>query len=339
MLVCINQSFRNEKRGDGFQFYENLSGYKFFVGEMKDLQPANGIVPYDLNTALFSNYAEKLRFIKLPTGTKVQFNDTAIFSMPIGTILIKNFYYFNDFRKPANGKKIIETRLLVHRDSGWATYGYIWNEAQTEAVFEPIGDVTTVNYIDAKGKKISAPYVIPNQNQCKGCHAQGNILLPIGLAARHINGDYEYAAGKQNQLKYWEAHSMIDLPEGKISSNANWSDKKASAESKARAYLDVNCGFCHSAKGPANTSGLFLDIYNNNPTSLGVNKTPVAAGRGSGGLQFDIVPGNPSKSILIYRMTSTDPGISMPEIGREQIHKEGVAVISEWIKGMKNADR
>ena len=148
-----------------------------------------------------------------------------------------------------------------------------------------------------------------------------------------------YSTGKQNQLKYWAAHNMIDLPTGNISSNANWSDKKASSESKARAYLDVNCGFCHSAKGPANTSGLFLDIYNNNPTSLGVNKTPVAAGRGSGGLQFDIVPGNPSKSILIYRMTSTDPGISMPEIGREQIHKEGVAVISEWIKGMKNTDR
>ena len=338
MLVCINQSFRNENRGDGFQFYENLSGYKFFVGEMKNLQPASGIVPYDLNTALFSNYAEKLRFIKLPAGTKATFNDTAVFSMPIGTILIKNFYYYSDFRKPANGKKIIETRLLVHRDEGWATYQYIWNEAQTEAVFEPIGDVTSVSYIDAKGKKITAPYVIPNQNQCKGCHAQGNILLPIGLAARHINGDYDYATGKQNQLKYWEAHNMIDLPAGKISSNANWFDKKASVESKARAYLDVNCGFCHSSKGPANTSGLFLDIYNNNPTSLGINKTPVAAGRGSGGLQFDIVPGNPSKSILIYRMTSTDPGISMPEIGREQIHKEGVAVIGEWIKGLK-ADR
>ena len=339
MIVVINEALINKNKGDGFQFHENLSGYKFFSGEMKSLQPVAGIVPYDLNTPLFSNYAEKLRFIKLPVGTKAGYNDSTVFSLPKGTILIKNFYYYNDFRKPAKGRKIIETRLLVNRDSGWATYAYIWNEAQTEAVFEPIGDVITVNYIDVKGKQITSPYVIPNQNQCKGCHSQGNILLPIGLAVRHINGDYDYSEGKQNQLKYWASHNMIDLPTGKIPANANWTDKKASVESKARAYLDVNCGFCHSAKGPANTSGLFLDIHNNNPTSLGINKTPVAAGRGSGGFQFDIVPGNPSKSILIYRMTSTDPGISMPEIGREQIHKEGVAVVSEWIKGMKNADR
>lgn len=332
-IVFISQSFR--KQNNEFVFHENLSEYGFFVGELKSLQPADGIVPYDLNTPLFSNYAEKLRFIKLPAGTKAVYNDTAIFNLPVGTILIKNFYYHNDFRKPEKGRKIIETRLLAHRKEGWATYQYIWNEAQTEAVFEPIGDATTVSYIDAKGKQVTAPYVIPNQNQCKGCHAQGSKLLPIGPAARHLNGDYKYSEGKKNQLEYWAAKNMIDLPAGTKPANAIWANKSASIESKARAYLDINCGFCHSKRGPANTSGLFLDIHNNNPTSLGINKTPVAAGRGSGGFQYDIVPGNPSKSILIYRMSSTDPGISMPEIGREQIHKEGVAVISEWIKGLK----
>lgn len=338
MLLCavflLALSFRNEPPSD-FVFHENLSGYGFFTGELKQLSPSSGVVPYDLNTPLFSNYAEKLRFIKLPAGAKAVYNDSSIFEMPVGTILIKNFFYYNDFRKPEKGRKIIETRLLAHRKDGWATYQYIWNEAQTDAVFEPIGDAITVSYTDAKGKKITAPYVIPNQNQCKGCHAQGTKLLPIGLAARHLNGDHVYKEGKENQLNYWSKHNMIDLPAGAIPANANWLSKTASTEAKARAYLDINCGFCHSKRGPANTSGLFLDIHNNNRTALGINKTPVAAGRGSGNLQYDIVPGNPSKSILIYRMTSTDPGISMPEIGREQIHKEGVALISEWIRNLQ----
>jgi uncharacterized repeat protein (TIGR03806 family) len=334
VMVVIGQSWRPDNKSTVFEFHENLSEYKFFIGILKDLKPVPGILPYDLNTPLFSNYAEKLRFIKLPAGTSAIYNDSSIFSFPAGTVIIKNFYYYNDFRKPEKGRKIIETRLLANREDGWATYQYIWNEEQTEAVFDPIGDAITVNYINSRGKKITAPYVIPNQNQCKGCHAEGNTLLPIGLAARHLNGDYTYAEGRQNQLQYWSKNNMIKLPAGNLPSNAHWMDKNAGIESRARAYLDINCGFCHNSKGPANTSGLFLDIHNNNLTALGINKTPVAAGRGSGGLQYDIDPGNPNKSILVYRMTNTDPGIAMPEIGREQIHKEGVALISEWIKGM-----
>ena len=77
-------------------------------------------------------------------------------------------------------------------------------------------------------------------------------------------------------------------------------------------------------------------IYRNqDPTALGVYKTPVAAGRGSGNLSYAIVPGKPEKSILVYRMNTTDPGIAMPELGREQIHSEGVVLISEWIRQMK----
>jgi uncharacterized repeat protein (TIGR03806 family) len=318
-----------------FKFHENLSEYGFFKGAIKELQPADGIIPYSLNTPLFSNYAEKLRFIKLPPGNKAIYNDSNVFELPKGTVLIKNFYFPIDFRKPEKGRTIIETRLLAHKEDGWATYQYIWNESQTEAVFEPIGDAITVNYTDAKGKKVTSPYVIPNQNQCKGCHSEGNKLLPIGLAARHLNGPFTYQQGEPNQLQYWASKGLIDLPAGSIPANAIWQDKKASVESRARAYLDINCGFCHQSKGPANTSGLFLDIHNKNLTTLGINKSPVAAGRGTGNLSYDIVPGNPSKSILIYRMTSTDPGIAMPEIGRENIHKEGIALISEWIKSLK----
>lgn len=324
-----------ERKAPKFEFHTNLSEWDFFKGDMKLLQPAKGVVPYEMNTPLFSDFAVKDRFIRLPKGEQAVYNDTAVFDMPEGTILIKNFSFPNDFNHPELGRRIVETRLLIKRAEGWLPYQYIWNKEQTEAVFEPVGGITTVSYTDLDGKQISSRYIIPNQMQCRGCHRQNNVILPIGVAARHLNGDYAYQTGKQNQLAYWAAHNMMELPEGNHPANAVWKDANASLESKARAYLDINCGFCHKPDGVANTSGLFLHAANTNSTSLGINKTPVAAGRGSGGLQHDIVPGHPEKSILVYRMNSTDPGIAMPEIGRVQIHKEGVALISDWIKQMK----
>jgi hypothetical protein len=80
---------------------------------------------------------------------------------------------------------------------------------------------------------------------------------------------------------------------------------------------------------------LFLDIHEKDITRLGINKTPVAAGRAAGNLAFDIHPGKPDKSIVIYRMKSTDPGIAMPEVGRELVHKEGIELISKWIKELQ----
>jgi hypothetical protein len=99
--------------------------------------------------------------------------------------------------------------------------------------------------------------------------------------------------------------------------------------------LDINCGHCHNPKGQAFTSGLFLDWKTQDSTALGFYKTPVAAGKGSGNLRFDIVKGKPSESILVYRMKSTDAGEMMPELSRKLIHTEGVELIKDWIKSMK----
>lgn len=339
ILIVLNIAFIATRKDIVFEKKEKLSDYNFFIGKLSDLQPAVNVIPYGLNTPLFNNYAEKLRFIKLPAGTKAVYNDTASFEMPVGTVLIKNFYYPFDFRKPQEGKRIMETRLMIHETNGWSTLPYIWNDEQTEAFYDVAGENKTVNYIDASGKKITTQYLIPNKNQCKGCHIKNEQVLPIGIAARHLNGSYTYTAGKENQLTYWANAGILEgLPAiNSVPKNAVWNDVQTGpAEQRARAYLDINCGHCHSNAGPANTSGLFLDINEKNETALGILKTPVAAGQGSGNLQYDIVPGHPEKSILVYRITTTDPGFAMPEIGREQIHKEGVALISEWIKNMRH---
>jgi uncharacterized repeat protein (TIGR03806 family) len=317
-----------------FDRKDKLSEYNFFIGKLSELTPASDVVPYEVNTPLFSNYAEKLRFVRLPAGTQAAYNDTTTFAFPIGTILIKNFYYPADFRHADKGKTIIETRLLVREEDGWNAYPYIWNREQTEAFYDPAGETTTVSFVNANGKKVNSPYVIPNKNQCKGCHTSNKEFMPIGTNARQLNKDVNYG-GKENQLRYWTSRGILSgVPQQKsLPRLAVWDDQKTGTlNDRARAYLDANCGHCHSRSGPANTSGLFLDIFETDPTHLGVNKAPVAAGRGAGDFKYDISPGEPHKSILIFRMNTTDPAIAMPEIGREQIHAEGVKLIEEWIR-------
>jgi uncharacterized repeat protein (TIGR03806 family) len=333
IVLMIIASFTNI---NSFERKEKLSEYGFFKGKLSDLDPAKGVIPYTLNTPLFSNYAEKLRFVKLPEGTKAKYNDSIVFDFPVGTTLIKNFYFPNDFRKPEKGRKIIETRLLVHEPDGWQAYPYIWNDEQTDATYDPAGETRTFTYVNLSGKKVTTPYAIPNKNQCKGCHIRGEKMMPIGLTARQLNRNFKYASGELNQIIQWSTLGMFENSPGPhIPKLAQWDDAKADLNSRARAYLEANCAHCHSRKGPANTSGLFLEISEKNPAHLGVNKAPVAAGRGAGNLQFDIKPGEPHNSILLFRMKTNDPAIAMPEIGREQVHKEGVALIEEWIR--KNA--
>ena len=323
-----------------FEKKEKLSDYSFFKDRLSDLNPAEGIIPFDINTPLFSNYAEKLRFIKIPKDKKAQYNDSGFFQMPVGTVLIKNFYFLKDARDERKGRIILETRLLVNEENGWNAYPYIWNDEQTEAYYEVAGDKKAIGYINKDGKKLTAQYLIPNKNQCKGCHLENNKMVPVGIAARHLNKNFDYREkGVRNQLQQWKELNILEgLPDNIISipANADWENDNVSMELKARSYLDINCGNCHSRKGPANTSGFFLDIHEKDPTALGVFKTPVAAGRGSGGLKFDIVPGKPDQSILLFRMKTNDPGIAMPELGREQLHKEGIELISNWIRQMKS---
>ncbi len=332
--AVIFLSFRGRET---FRPHEKLSDYALFSGEMNKQIPAEGVIPYDLNTPLFSDYAHKLRFVKIPRGKKAQYSDAEVFDFPQGTVIAKTFYYPEDFRKPDKKRRILETRILYRQATHWAAYSYIWNEEQTEAYYEVAGGVTPVSWVHTDGKKRSIRYVIPNQNQCKQCHELHGQVVPIGPTARSMNRDFAYSSGVRNQLDYWvESGALEGLHVADERPRlAVWTDPTTgSLDARARAYLDVNCGHCHRAGGQASTSGLFLNHTETDLTKLGINKTPVAAGRASADMQFSIHPGKPEKSIMIYRLQSLDPGIMMPEMGRRTVDAEGLALLSEWIKAM-----
>ena len=330
----------------GFAFSSNplkyakpkLSDYGFFVGDLAKQQPSENVLPYEVSAKLFSDYAIKSRFVVLPKGEQILYQSNEEFIYPVGSTLIKSFYYPTDIRYPEKNIRLMETRLLINTPEGWIGYPYVWNKTQTEAFLEIAGERLDVSFINSQGNKESFNYSVPNFNQCKGCHVNQNKMKPIGTKARLLNHDYEYPEGSMNQLKKWSILDMINnLPEiSTISHTPNYNDPNdGTLEERARGWIDINCAHCHRLGAPGETSGLFLNIEEKNKTRLGIYKPPVAAGRATGNLKYTISPGSPEKSIMIKRMLSKDPGIMMPELGRKLVHKEGVELVSQWIKNMK----
>ncbi|MFN8286337.1 MAG: SO2930 family diheme c-type cytochrome [Chitinophagales bacterium] len=318
--------------------FEKLSDYNFFTGTLNQLKPNARVIPYDLITPLFTDYAFKARFIYVPEGKSIDYDTSQVLQLPVGACLIKNFYYPEDFRKPEGERRIIETRLLIHREEGWDNLDYIWNEEQTEALLENTGAIKQVSWTHFDGSKKEIEYVVPNKNQCKSCHWRNDkSFSPIGPKVRNLNRDYAYAEGTENQLAHWSKLGILkNAPAPDAAPRlADWKDSTHyNVNERARAYLEMNCGHCHNPNGPAYTSGLFLNVGNMVPDNLGICKVPVAAGKATGGLSFDIMPAYPDSSILIHRVASTDPAVKMPELGRVMVHAEGLELLTKWIAQM-----
>jgi len=320
----------------GAPYPNKLSAWKLFTGNPSDLKPNQGVIPYDLNTALFSDYATKRRFVWMPKGQAATYKADDTFDFPKGTILSKTFSYAD---AAIGGKeRLIETRLLINTSNGWVALPYVWNAAQTEATLDVNADAVEVNWKNAAGANYNVHYVIPNSNQCKECHDQSKVTGPIGPKARHLNGDLDYSDGRFNQLAYWTKIGYLrGAPEpAQTSKQPVWNDPSTgSLDARARAYLEVNCAHCHSPNGSASNTGLYLTDLETNPMRIGFCKTPVSAGNASAGLLFDAVRGHPEMSILAHRMASDEPKIMMPEIGRTVVHREGVELIREWLTSLE----
>lgn len=303
----------NDAAVTGSAFPATLAEYGFFSDAAKQV-PAAGVTPYRLNTPLWSDGAEKLRFLYLPPGTQAKGQGEGLLGLPVGAALIKTFKF---------GDRLIETRVLLHRAEGWVALPYRWNDEQTEARLALAGGRMALT--TPAGQAIS--YAIPNKNQCKECHALSGAVIPIGPKARNLSPEWletEHKAGRldavpavSRRVPVWEQRDQAPLALA------------------ARGYLEANCAHCHNPAGSASNSGLDLRWEQDDPIKLGVLKHPVAAGRGAGNFEYDIVPGDPAHSILAYRMGSLEGGVSMPELGRSTLDPAGLDVVTRWIAAMK----
>ena len=323
------------------------------------------VTPYALNTALFSDYALKLRTVWIPDGAgAARYDEADAFAFPAGSVITKTFYYPRDgsslTQVRADGAplahfdgrtldltqvRLVETRILVRREDGWDAASYLWDEAQREAELARTGAFVDLTLVSGGGEAQRLDYLVPNTNQCANCHVtdttDGRGVRPIGPKARHLNRDFEYFGRTANQIAAWSEAGLLDgapAPQAAPQAAA-WTGGvpmgELALEAAARAYIDINCAHCHSRTGQADTSGLYLEPWEPFGPNFGACKRPIAAGRGTGNRSFAIVPGDADASIFAFRMASTRADIMMPELGRATAHEEGVALISAWIESLE----
>ncbi len=317
--------------------YQKLSDYHFFEGAMKNQNPSLNVIPYEPASSLFSDYASKKRFVWMPNGVKATYvSDNKILEFPIGTVIIKTFYYTTI--QPDNQTKIIETRIMIRKSDRWYFYEYVWNEEQTDAALQEGPDFENGSSKNFSFKKpnneiINIDYRIPSESECYACHKINEVRTPIGIKPQNINTNYAYEGGYKNQLQKLFEQGYLESYPSSILSTVDYHDTSKPLDLRVRSYLDINCAHCHQDMARCDYRSLRFGFNETaNPTNLGIciSADEVL----SPSLQKLINPGNSSKSILHYRISSTDESQRMPLLGRTVVHDEGVSLIEQWIDSM-----
>lgn len=351
-----------EDPGCEFQGIDPELGPPEFLSEMclmdwdgQDFLYEDNVYRYELNTPLFSDFALKERAIYVPPGETVEYRDNEVFEFPVGTVILKSFYFPADLREPELDRDLIETRVLVRFPEEWKTYPYVWDHDLGDAVYTVQGEIRPVEFIGPDGIERTASYLIPQKNQCLKCHeikdeADETVVTPIGPRARHLNRDQDFGAGPVNQLSHyaeqgwltgvpaldqvpsaWDMRELADKPVAEMSHEE--------VTVAARDYLDINCAYCHNPRGVNGISSqLFLNWDNEDTFHLGYCKKPGSAGKGGEDREYDIVPGDAEASILVYRTETLELGAMMPEFGRSLVHEDGILLLRAWIDGLPPDD-
>lgn len=307
--------------------YDKLSDYNFFVGEMKLQNPAKKVLAYEPISTLFTDYALKKRFVWMPDGTIANYEgDGEILNLPVGAALVKTFYYDNV--EPTGETRIIETRVMIRKASGWIFAEYIWNDEQTEAYLDMNGSYTAISW-NENGSIKSTNYRIPSSTECLVCHKLNDQPIPIGIKPQNLN--FKLPGQDKKQLQKWISYGYLEnnLP-GNIVSAVDYHDMSNSVDLRLRSYLDINCAHCHQEGKHCDYRPLRLAFSETaDPVNIGLCVEPDEYINSA--LVNIITPANKDRSVMHYRLISTDENVRMPLLGRTLVHDEGVALLEEWI--------
>ncbi len=282
---------------------------------------------------LWSDGARKKRWIFIPPKKSIDAKDPDDWIFPVGTKLWKEFSF---------GKRV-ETRLLEKTGPGtWSYASYAWSDDESDARLVPESGLQ--NYAEiAPGIK----HDLPGVTDCKACHDGQGRDVPLGFNALQLSPDRDPNAPHAEQLTadmitlqtLVERKLLVHFPKRFIERPPRI-DAGSSVARSALGYLSANCGGCHNMRDPLSSVGLFLKQQ--------VEFTPEAARRqmestidakskyaiaGLGPDQsYRILPGDPAKSTIIYRMRSRIASRQMPPLGTKIVDTEAVNLISTWIQ-------
>jgi uncharacterized repeat protein (TIGR03806 family) len=305
-------------------------------------KPAASLIPYDVNSPLWSDGADKQRFMAIPDGALVHVkdckrepalckptseggttDDEGHFEFPLGTVLVKNFLF---------NKKLLETRLFVHHMDGmWRGYSYQWNDAQTDAT---IVDQYGVNKpITNAGKPQS--WYFPSRTDCNECH-NDTVGGSLGPETIQLDKAFKYPSGiTANQLDTLEHIGVLDAPITRLPPLVDPRVADPTGKDlvpRVRSYLHANCAICHRPEGLYSS----IDLRDSVPFAA-MNICNVAPNKGDLGVMGPkrLAPNDLTRSIILLRMQAPDKLRGrMPQLASSVLDPIGIGLVTSWIKSI-----
>lgn len=266
---------------------------------------ATGVLSYDVNYPLWSDGAEKARYLYVPPGKTIGTSDVDHWVFPVGTKAWKEFRV---------GGKLVETRYFEKTDEpplGWRYVGYAWNADGTAATAAPSGVTNT----------LGTSHDIPDQAACENCHSGTRDGL-IGVGAIQLSG----------RLAELSTKGIFDKPPA-----AEYPVPGTGNVQEVLGYLHGNCGYCHSDVGrwsAVRPMRLHVPVGLTDATKsplylTAINQPMAHADLGAVG----VLPKSPDQSQLFVRITRRNL-LSMPPVGTEVVDDAAVAKIKAWIESL-----
>ncbi len=288
-------------------------------------------------------------------------------NLPVGSVIVKTFAFrTDDSAGQTVDEQVIETRLLIKRQEydrvSWVGMAYRWMDTPSGRIAKlaPEGASVPVSfdYLDEDPDVVNADgqrrrytgstdiYSVPSASSCAACHG-GTMrdpgASPISIKPRHLNREEHCIAtgSKQNQLNCLVAAGMLDtLPDdpANLERTPRWNVPGDSGHApgsprdvhdRMRAYLEINCSYCHAPDGFARISRVSLDSFRRVDSNYGICRPPLLSGR-FGDRRFDIEPGNAEMSVLPHR-DSISSFLRMPPLARSLHNMEAHELMEDWI--------
>jgi putative heme-binding domain-containing protein len=111
-------------------------------------------------------------------------------------------------------------------------------------------------------------------------------------------------------------------------------DESADLDRRARSYLQTNCSHCHQF-GAGGSANIVLSYDVPLEATKTVGERPIQGTFNIAGARI-IAPGDPSGSVLYYRVSKLGGG-RMPRIGSNQVDERATRMIHDWIARMPKA--
>ncbi len=300
----------------------------------KTLQPARGLIPYDVIAPLWSDHALKQRYIALPGTAKIGFEMENGWDFPEGAVLVKTFSLDMELGN-SNSARRLETRLLTLQQGLWQGYTYLWNDEQTDAellIASGTNRIYRIHDVSAPGGTREQMWHFPSRSECILCHTKPSNWV-LGLNTVQMNKDHDYGGISDNQLRVLEHLAVftnaLPKPPAELPHLTSPVDSSAPLDPRARSYLHANCAHCHVDYGGGNAR--FQLVYSLPLEKTGIiNALPQNGSFGITGARI-VAPGDPDRSLIPWRMAKLGQG-RMPHIASSVVDEDAVKLLREWIR-------